>query len=416
MRARTILEYTLAAVVVLLLGALAGSYFFLRAQTQTTTAADVARGYNASAPFGVSGTNNQASSAGASSGTSPTVSGEPPQLWQVEQTPIAGMTFSTSTPIQVQYVESSSGYVFDADPQTGAVVRLTDTLMPKIYQALFTGGGHIIERSLDSSGAITTFVGSISTSTLASTSTPNTSVATTSIGMLSGVSLQAGIRSIATDPESDQLFYITSGPNGVSGVRSEWDGTKQKTIFTSPLSQWRPTWLADGRIIVLQAPADDLTGYAYVLQSNGTLSLVVSGPGLTVLPRASSPALLYGESSGNGLALFAQTSPSASAVQLPIHTLADKCVWAPGAALIAYCAVPQIAPTGNFLDNWYRGAVHTADVWWQVDVSAGTAQIIYTPDASMALDVEDPVIDAGGNYIAFINGADQSLWVLRITK
>jgi hypothetical protein len=300
--------------------------------------------------------------------------------------------------------------VFQADPQTSAIERLTNTLTPKIYQALFTGGGHVIERSIGDSGAITTFAGSFSTST------SSASNADTAVGALSGSYLQTGIRSMAADPRSDQIFSIVETANGASGVRSQWDGSKAKTLFTSPLVQWNTYWISDGRIILLQAPADGIAGYAYALGSNGTLKQLASGVGLTVLPRASSTALLYGESGGGTLALFARVASSTTDVRLPIHTVADKCVWAPGVALIAYCAVPQVAPVGNFLDNWYRGAAHTADSWWRVDISAGTAQVFFTPDANLSLDVEEPVIDQGGNYIAFLNGADQSLWILRLQK
>ena len=96
-------------------------------------------------------------------------------------------------------------------------------------------------------------------------------------------------------------------------------------------------------------------------------------------------------------------------------------MWAPASpkamrdkSLIVYCAVPQVSPDNNFLDRWYRGEVHTADSWWRVSVNANSAELLYTPGD--ILDVENPVIDGSGNYIAFINGIDKSLWLLRTNK
>ena len=66
------------------------------------------------------------------------------------------------------------------------------------------------------------------------------------------------------------------------------------------------------------------------------------------------------------------------------------------------------------MEEWYRGALHTSDAWWKIDVSAGTAQTLYTPDSGTSFDAEHPVIDESGGYIAFTNAADKSLWMLRI--
>ena len=111
----------------------------------------------------------------------------------------------------------------------------------------------------------------------------------------------------------------------------------------------------------------------------------------------------------------------------PIQTIADKCTWAPTSPeapqgkpgdLIAYCGVPQTIPSQQFLDDWYKGIVHTSDEFYEVDASAASTTLLYNPqgDTSASLDVEDPSVDPSGQYLAFINAADQSLWVLRIEQ
>ncbi|TSC62004.1 MAG: hypothetical protein Athens041674_611, partial [Parcubacteria group bacterium Athens0416_74] len=54
--------------------------------------------------------------------------------------------------------------------------------------------------------------------------------------------------------------------------------------------------------------------------------------------------------------------------------------------------------------------------WWRVDVSANTAEQIYTPEISVALDVEYPHIDSAGTHIAFMNATDKTLWMLTLNK
>ena len=192
------------------------------------------------------------------------------------------------------------------------------------------------------------------------------------------------------------------------------EGASQKPVFASTLQQWRVWWLSDGRMYVAQQPSDGIMGYAFTLKG-GTLQGLVSAPGLSILPRTGSTALIYSSSAG-GVNLFGQTSAGTTPVRFTVRTLAEKCVWAPGKDLVAYCAVPQVLPTrASYMEEWYRGAAHTSDAWWRVDVSAGIAQNLFTPDSGTSFDVEHPAIDGNGSYIAFINAADKSLWMLRIT-
>ena len=82
--------------------------------------------------------------------------------------------------------------------------------------------------------------------------------------------------------------------------------------------------------------------------------------------------------------------------------------------LVAYCAVPQFVTSNAFLNDWYRGAIHTSDSWWRVDVSADTVELIFAPETDTPIDVESPIMDDRGEHIAFINAIDKTLWLLRI--
>src|SRR3989344_5783955 len=415
MKTKTVIEYILAGVVVLILGGLSGWYFFLRGQSQTSRAGAAARGYGATAPMGNAGNTVFGSGARDTQG-SPTQTARPPQLWHVQSKPVAGLAFiGTGKDVRLRYVERATGYVFEADPETGNTLRLSNTLLPKIYEAQLTESRRVIERSLDEVGNITTFIATISTSTPVSDTA-------TSTRSLPGLYLAKNITQIVTNPKSDELFYLVHEGTGVTGVRSQWNGSKQKTIFTSSITHWRLLWLEDGRIILAQAASGGVPGYAYELKADGTLDpLLRATSGLTILPRSApagqnaSGALLWGESAGSAMALYAQATPNTQAVLLPIKTVADKCVWQSGKELIAYCGVPQTPTIRNFLDDWYRGAIHSSDAFWRVEALAGSAELVYSP-AGTSVDVTDPIVDSGGDYVAFINATDRSLWLLRLNK
>lgn len=421
MNARTLIAYGLIASLVVIVGVLAGWYFFLRGQTAATTAASTARGFDSAAPLGSpDGSTYQNMLPADSSGFSNAGSAKPTSkpvatLWHADKTPVAGFAFSgDASSTKLVFVERGNGYVFSAPLAGQSVTRITNTLMAKTYEAYFTAAGYVLLRSIGPDGGVTTFLGHIATtSAQLSGSTPTE---------LNGDYLGKNIRDITSNPTTGELFFITGSIPDIAGVRATSAGTKQTTVFSSAVPDWHARWLADGRIILQTLPADGTPGFAYSLSQSGSLEpLIGNVPGLTLLPRSGTPsAMLYGSSSGNRLSLFAQAGSGAPAL-LPVKTAADKCAWAPAgtastSSLIAYCAVPQVAPTGTFLDDWYKGVAHTADTWWKIDASSGSAELVYTPDPSISLDVMDPAVDPSGKYLVFLNARDNSLWVLNLAQ
>ena len=399
----TAARYIIIGAIVLVLAGLFGVYYFLKHANTQTALDSAARGYNAPQPSfdGSVGSTyeNEVSTLGLTENQS---ASSTQRLWHVTVVPIAGFGWvSTSSP-SLYFVERSSGYVYDANTANRGVARLSNTLRPQVYNAIVSLQGSVVEQSLDQNGAVITFAGSIATSTASSTSE------------LQGAILSAP-SAIALDPSTQTLFYLSPSASGVSLVSSAWSGTKAKTLYTFSLAGWR-IYAGSGGILLSQKAADGLDGYAYSLQG-GALSLVAEGPGLTVLPKNGAWPLLVGESDSQTIALFYELGATSAAQKLSIQTVPEKCAWMPGEGAIAYCGVPQIAPKGTFLDDWYKGLVHTSDIIWQVDVSIGSTSILYSPlSENLSLDVVDPQVDPTGNYLAFINGVDDSLWVLKLEQ
>ncbi|MDO8561987.1 MAG: hypothetical protein Q7S05_04150 [bacterium] len=441
---RNIIRYALVLIAAFMFAGLGGWYFFLNQQTQTITATDTSRGLGTSDSSFASAVGNTYDNivsgittliGGNGTSTVETNNGAPPQLWKITKTPVAGMAFvDNAASTKLYFAESSTGYILTADPGTGAIARITNKLFPKTYEVVFGRGGSVVLRSIDEEGVITNFSG-----TLSRVGTTTSEVKAGDI-TFTGKNLERNIQGIVSAPYTREILYVRRSPSGGAlGVRSSWDGTKQKTVFSSPLSGWEPVSLLDGATFFVLRPADNVPGFAYKLGSDGSLSKEVGDvPGLTFLPNASSTAILYGASANGELALFARVRSDATAFSLPIRTVADKCVWSTEVTsptqstttpkvstkkpvpvvkpLVAYCAVPQFIVSNTFLNDWYRGAIHTSDSWWRVDVSAGTVELLLSPSPSETIDVEDPAMDDSGRYIAFTNARDKTLWILRIAK
>ncbi|MBV9159750.1 MAG: hypothetical protein JO019_04105 [Candidatus Kaiserbacteria bacterium] len=397
------IKFFLAAAIVIILGALLGWYTFIHRQIAATDAESNARGTTIPTFGGQTGSINANISGTADTGEAPPGKAAP-RLWHVTKNPVAGDGFASATST-IYFAELSSGNVLIGDPSTSAVVRLSNTLMPKSYEARFAPDGSVILRSVGESGAVQTYAARLATSTesVDSTSTPM---------MLKGLYLPQDILEITTVPALKLLYLISDNVGGASLIQSDWSGATQKKLFSSPLLEWQLQVSPENTIVLTQKAADNLPGSAYALSGSTLRPLVENVPGL-ILRIGKGGAMLY--SSSNGAPdLYAQASASAAPVHLPIRTSADKCVFA-ASGLTAYCAVPTANP-GGYLSARFQGTVHTSDSWYRIDMSAGTAEKFFTPDPSIALDVENPQIDANGLYLAFQNGADRSLWMLRIMQ
>ena len=400
----------IAAIVLLMFG-LGGWYFFISRQTTDIEGAALSRGFSIGVPSfsGSRGSTAENIESGFGTPLSGEQNGEakrPPRLWRVSTTPVAGAGF-VSTPGSttiLRFVERSTGHIFDADPRTSAVTRRTNKLIPKVYDALVGSGDSIIERSLNAEGALSTFTGTLGT--------------TTEDGFvpLLGADLGSDVRDIALLKSSD-IVFLMPGSVGTQLVRTGIDGSKSKPLLSLFVSNFKIAVTLDERITLIEKTASGIPGNAYEVGNGGVLApLVRNIPGLTILPRTGSSALLIGTDTGESLFLSLRTSKEATLTSLPIKTIADKCVWVPGISLTAYCAVPLTPPGANFLTNWYRGTVHTNDSWFKVEGGAGTAESFFTTDTDTMIDVERPLIDETGNYIAFMNARDKSLWILRINE
>jgi hypothetical protein len=396
-----------AAIALLVIG-LAGWYFFISRQTANLGEIGEARGFAVGVPSftGSRGSTSENIASGFADAP-PEEEAEPqrpPRLWRVSTSPVAGAGFvSVASTSVLRYVERSTGHVFDVDPMTGIVTRRTNRLIPKVYEASVGKGDTIVARTITDEGERETFVGSLGTTTEEGF-TP-----------LTGVDLGPSIRDIAF-ADDGVVFLAETAAGGAQLVRANIDGSEPSILRAFGAGDFNLSLLGDDRIILIEKPSSGMPGYAYAV-GNGLVSLARAVPGLTLAARTgSSTAVLIGADDGSDLSLSVRPTLDSASLTLDIDTVADKCVWMPGISFTAYCAVPEERPAPGFLTNWHRGLVHTSDSWHIVDGSAGTSDSFFQMRSDDAIDVEKPTTDGGGNFIAFMNARDKSLWLLRIVE
>lgn len=455
-----IVEYGIVGLMVLLIGAFVGWYFYLQGQKKQVEVVNQGRGLTSETPSftdttgstyaDISGSlpEDTATNTGTSVPSDATSQGQKQivRLWKVDNLPVAGMGFIHDPGSHTLYfTERATGYISSANPFTQSITRISGVLRPKVYNAIFSYDGSVIQQTVDASGSVQTLVGAV----VASTSTDPTAPKQSLVGQM----LTQDIRAITMNPQTKDILYLTDATGGgVVVSTTTFANAKQSVIYTSPIASWSPQWLPDGRIIWPLDPADAVLGYAYLLQpkDHALIPLIRAVPGLMVNPHPTASAVLYSSSTNGDVSLFVRSDSGTTTIKIPLHTVASKCVWGPDVLSVstssvasstatstkatktkvrntepiitvrhshtAYCAAPATQTGENFLMQWFRGETHTSDEWWKIDTSTGSTTLVYSPykEESLDLDVEKPSIDTDGTYIAFINGRDLSLWMLRI--
>ena len=422
---RRVLFWSFIVLLFLIIGSFAVWYIFVLRQQREVDALAAARGFNSEIPAftGSGGSMRENISGFFQSAFESLTTGEDapaetsvaknptPRLWHANSIPALGISLFGATTAtssgSIRFLERPSGNIFYKSIASGAEpVRITNTLIPFIYDAQWINNDSLIVRHSEDNGiTMRTFIGSvvISTTTLASLSTEY---------------LEDGVTAFAIRPDHKEpsLFYLVQSPDGVIGISMESTGKNPKRLWSSPLVGWRVLWLNPDKIVLAQKAAAGIPGNIYTLSpTTKEMSLVIGGlAGLSAVLHPKEDALVYSTSENGVLKLFSRILGVVR--ELPVITMADKCVWGEGRGLSLYCAVPTSLPKDLLPDAWYRGEVRLSDTWYKIDPVEGTAEVLLDPvnDFDVSIDVIDPLINDSGGTIIFTDARSETPWLLKV--
>ncbi len=328
-----------------------------------------------------------------------------PRLWQLSTVPSAGMYIQThSSTTQIFFTERVSGNIFSVNTKTGDITRLSNTLIPYVYESMWVNEKTILLRSIGEQGVVSTFLGTLQSST----SSP--------VSELVGSYLEPGIEALVSSPETDSYFILTKTAAGYGGIITSLKSAATKRIWDTTLRGWRFSWSDPSRIVAIQKSSHGVTGSVYDIDTKtGTVSPVVDGVlGLSVAVHPLEDFAIFSESFGESFTT--KLLYNGSVTITPFKTLGEKCVWAPKTYI--YCAVPREEVEGTLPDSWYRGETHTSDDWYQLNPETGEALLLVSPenDFGVSVDVLNPSINSTGEYIIFTDAVSGTPWVLRIEQ
>lgn len=346
------------------------------------------------------------------------------QLQQLTSSAISGAVSiesgdaSTSTmEVNVRYIERSTGNIYEINPNTLNIKRLTNTTIPAIYETLWNkSGDKFILRYLNENNVIKTFIGKISKSI----SPTSTSTENIDIGEISGSFITDDISYLVSSPDSETLVYLEPSRFGVSGINIDFSGNLIGKIFDSQFSEWIIEWPNEKTFALTTKASSVADGYLYFVDSeNGEFTKILGNiKGLTTSISPSAEILLYSESSINDFTLNSFSIAERTSERLSVTTLPEKCTWSSIRDSVVYCGASSDIPNGSYPDIWYQGSVLFEDDIWEIDVKRNVVRIIVSPQSLVGetIDVINPFLSDNEEYLFFTNKKDLTLWSLKLNN
>lgn len=232
------------------------------------------------------------------------------------------------------------------------------------------------------------------------------------VKLVGGAFLTPNILRGSVSPDGRQIFFLKPAAVGVTGVIANSDGSGQRNIFTSALSEWSPQWINATTIAMTTMASREADGYLYFLDTtNGNFKKIL-GPirGLTTNTNPDGKMVLYSQSTNSGITTHLYMTDTGVVRQSDLATLPAKCVWQNTTVVV--CGIPRSIPNNQYPDAWYQGLVSFSDVIWSLDTTQSSTRMVMAPTQN--LDVIQLKMSPDKQYLYFINKIDETLWVLRM--
>jgi hypothetical protein len=307
----------------------------------------------------------------------------------------------------VRYIEKATGHIYEVELFSPNKARISNTTIPTVYDAIWGNKNNSLiarylkedDKTIDTYGLTVKEI---------STSTENS---------ISGVIFPANLSDVSVYDAS--VFTLQQSDNSSSGYISNFDGTKRKQIWNSPIKELLSQYVNPKTVALTTKPAPNIPGFLYTVDTGtGSVKKILGNiPGLSALVSPDISSVLYfTQSSVVRMSLL--TVSGASSKEITPYTFPEKCVFSKKDKTILYCAVSKGALSGSSLTLWYQGVISFSDDIWKYDLKNNTSTMIedLSLDASRGIDVIKPILSDNEQYLIFMNKKDNSLWSLDISK
>ncbi|MFC1801852.1 hypothetical protein ACFLY7_00195 [Patescibacteria group bacterium] len=329
-----------------------------------------------------------------------------PILRQISRDPISGAVteLQEDGSYLIRFIQKSNGHIYETETNRLTQKRISNTTIPKIYDADWLNINSLIIRYLDDNDqeTIKTFVAQIKKNDLEETN-------------LEGIFFPDNITQIAHNKE--KIFYLTNTENNSLGILTNIEGDTPTQIFSSPFNEWLINWAGGDIITLTTKPSNGVDGYVYSLNSRTEKFDKILGEidGLLTLLSPNSSKLIYSVNNKSGITSFLYDLQTNESIETPFGIIPEKCTWGKESIYI-YCGIPANKLTGDYPDEWYQGLESTTDEVWKIDVENDFFDFLASPRdlLNTEIDAINLILSENEDYLFFTNKKDLTLWSLKL--
>src|SRR3989344_1727398 len=428
--------FKIIAILIILLAVGFGAYWFFDRQQGGDGLPQNDGGFGLKNFFPFGNSNNGAPTATTTTGI-PGINGQnyaiptaPPRLWQISNEPQSGaVVFNASNTPFVRFVDRATGNIFESSLRLLGLKRISNTTIPKVYEAVWQPNGNalVLRYLSDDNETIRSVYGKLSSTTPLSIEGGSESSAENAgelLRELQTVFLPENITSISVNLPTGAFSYVVESPNKSAVFVTNSLAGNPRQIFESEIRDFSVRWVNDMTIGLMGKPSSATDGQFYFLKvDSGRLERAMSGQrGLTAISNPAGAKIFYSESRNDSFKSNLSGPKTGERTSVPFTSLPDKCVWSNKNAYL-YCAVPKSIPFGEYPDYWYQGRVSFSDTFWRIDTSTGATEFLIDPatvvstasgDIGAEIDAVNLILDLNEEYLVFTNKKDSMLWGLKI--
>lgn len=230
-----------------------------------------------------------------------------------------------------------------------------------------------------------------------------------------GVFLPAEVADVVFSYKDERMAYLLpTGTVSTLFVASS-DGSGQKGIFTTPLSQLNIMWAGDD-ISIAEKSSGLAPSFLQRVALNGSSRVIARDiEGLDIQWNAQGTFAIISRTSLRGRNLATQIINTKGEIiaQMPFATMGSKCAWSRLEEETVYCAAPRALPPATYPDAWWQGVVSFSDDLWRAHVTSGEADHIFS---ERDFDMVNLFLSEAEDRLFFLNKKDSTLWTLRLEE
>ncbi|MAZ56307.1 hypothetical protein CL653_00755 [bacterium] len=319
-------------------------------------------------------------------------------LRQLTVRPVAGfVATSIASSTKIRYAEQGTGHIYELDLETGQESRISGTTIPRVNEAVFSDRGE--EVVLKSANGYSREV-------LA--------------GRINNPGSDGSVQGFNLPPESQNwqftdtgLAYTLQSNSGTDGYLYNLSTNSQQTLFTVPFLSIEVIFARDGNF-VFNRHSPKLPGGLYKAEGFNLTPITTHHFGLSALHNQNWSIISY--TTDRNMFSFAILNDDGREYSLALNVIPEKCTFSSQNPNQIWCGAPIGDLSHQFQEDWYKGLLHSNDVFWLVDILAGSADLVANPSLLVGREIDVMNLQEFGNNLIFINKNDNTLWIYDFTN